>query len=105
MTGHYQQSRMIALFLMLAAQAAAPAPDAAPPASPTPPPTKVCRQAPGSDTVECKAVPQQQLGYRLPRYGPAAPKASGKGVKVGAQATNRGPTRRNRKMATVGIPF
>ena len=98
---------MIALFLMLAAQAAAPAPDASSAVTPTPPPpTKVCRQAPGSDTVECKAVPQQQLGYRLPRYGPAAPRASGgKSVRVGAQATNRGPARRNRKMATVGIPF
>jgi hypothetical protein len=95
---------MIALFLMLAAQAAAPAADASP--VPTPPPTRVCSQAPGSDQVVCRAIPQQQLGYRLPRYGPAAPQAGrGKGVKVGAQTTNRGPARRNRSMATVGIPF
>ena len=95
---------MIALFLMLAAQAAAPAPDTSP--LPTPPPTKVCRPASGSDTVECKAIPQQQLGYRLPKYGPAAPQAkSGNRVKVGARTTNRGPARRNRSMATVGIPF
>ena len=95
---------MIVLFLMLAAQAAAPAPDAS--SLPTPPPTKVCRPAPGSDTVECKAIPQQQLGYRLPKYGPAAPQAkSANRVKVGARTTNRGPARRNRSMATVGIPF
>lgn len=103
---------MISLFLLLAAQAAAPAADAPPEQTPppssstTPPPTKVCRQAPGSDTVECKTLPQQQLGYRLPRYGPAAPRANrGKDVKVGASTTNRGPARRNRSMATVGIPF
>jgi hypothetical protein len=96
---------MIALLLMLAAQAAAPAPDATP-APPTPPPTRVCRPAPGSGTVECKAIPQQQLGYRLPKYGPTAPQAGrGKSVKVGASTTNRGPARRNRSMATVGIPF
>lgn len=96
---------MIALFLLLSAQAAAaaPAPDAAPP--PAPPPTKVCRQAPGSDTVECKAVPQQQLGYRLPKYGPAPQAKRGTGVKVGGQASNRGRAGRNRSMATVGIPF
>jgi hypothetical protein len=94
---------MIALFLMLAAQAAAPAADASP--VPTPPPTRVCSQAPGSDQIVCKPIPQQQLGYRLPRYGPAAPQAGRKGVKVGASTTNRGPARRNRSMATVGIPF
>ena len=99
---------MIALLLMLAAQAAAPAPDAPSAAAsvPTPPPTRVCRQAPGSDQIVCKAIPQQQLGYRLPKYGPAAPQAArGKSVKVGASTTNRGPARRNRSMATVGIPF
>jgi hypothetical protein len=96
---------MIALFLLLAAQAAAPAADA-PRASTPPPAPRICRQAPGSDTIECKPLPQQQLGYRLPRYGPAAPQANrGKGVRVGAQATNRGSAKRNRSMATVGIPF
>jgi hypothetical protein len=98
---------MIALFLLLAAQAAAPAPDA-PPAQTPPSAPRVCRKAAGSDTIVCGPAPQQQLGYRLPKYGPAAPGAQsnrGKTVKVGARTTNRGPARRNRSMATVGIPF
>ena len=96
---------MIALFLMLSAQAAAPPSDASPPQTP-PTTARVCRKEAGSDTIVCGPAPQQQLGYRLPRYGPAAPNAqSGNGVKIRAQATNRGPARRNRPMATVGIPF
>jgi hypothetical protein len=96
---------MIGLFLLLSAQAAAATPaDAA-----SPPPRKVCRKAPGSDMVVCRPAQQQQEGsYRLPRYGPAAPTAqsgSGNGVKVRAQASNRGTARRNRPTATVGIPF
>jgi hypothetical protein len=96
---------MFALFFMLAAQAAAPAPDASPP---PPPARRVCRQEPGSVSIVCRAAPQQQqqLGYRLPRYGPGSPTAQsshGDGVKVGAQASNKG--RRSRSMATVGIPF
>jgi hypothetical protein len=99
---------MIGLFLLLSAQAAVAAPADAPP--PAPPPTrKVCRKAPGSDMVVCRPAQQQQEGsYRLPRYGPAAPtaqSASGNGVKVRAQASNRGTARRNRPTATVGIPF
>lgn len=98
---------MIGLFLLLSAQAAAAAPaDAPPPASP--PPRKVCRKAPGSDMVVCRPAQQEQGSYRLPKYGPAAPTAqsgSGNGVKVRAQASNRGTARRNRPTATVGIPF
>jgi hypothetical protein len=98
---------MFALFFMLAAQAAASAPDAAPTPAPAPA-RRVCRQEPGSVSIVCRAAPrqQQQLGYRLPRYGPGAPAAQsshGDGVKVGAQASNKG--RRSRSMATVGIPF
>ena len=100
---------MIALFLLLAAQAVQPTttPAADAPLAQTPPPAaRICRRAPGSDTVECKPAPQQQLGYRLPKYGPGAPQASrGKSVKVGAQTSNRGRAGRNRSMATVGIPF
>jgi hypothetical protein len=96
---------MFALFFMLAAQAAASATDASPPPAPA---RRVCRQEPGSVSIVCRAAPrqQQQLGYRLPRYGPGAPAAQsshGDGVKVGAQASNKG--RRSRSMATVGIPF
>ena len=98
---------MIGLFLLLSAQAAAAAPaDAPPPASP--PPRKVCRKAPGSDMVVCRPAQQEQGSYRPPKYGPAAPTAqsgSGNGVKVRAQASNRGTARRNRPTATVGIPF
>jgi hypothetical protein len=96
---------MIALFLLLSAQAAAPASDASPAATPPSAP-RVCRKSAGSDTIVCGPAPQQQLGYRLPRYGPAARQTnSGKSVRVGAHTTNRGPGRRNRSMATVGIPF
>jgi hypothetical protein len=98
---------MIGLFLLLSAQAAVAAPaDAPPPASP--PTRKVCRKAPGSDMVVCRPAQQEQGSYRLPKYGPAAPTAqsgSGNGVKVRAQASNRGTARRNRPTATVGIPF
>lgn len=99
---------MIGLFLLLSTQAAAAAApaDASPPASP--PARKVCRKAPGSDMVVCRPAQQQQGSYRLPKYGPAAPtaqSASGNGVKVRAQASNRGTARRNRPTATVGIPF
>ena len=98
---------MIGLFLLLSAQAAAAAPAEMPlPASP--PPRKVCRKAPGSDMVVCRPAQQEQGSYRLPKYGPAAPtaqSASGNGVKVRAQASNRGTARRNRPTATVGIPF
>ena len=98
---------MIGLFLLLSAQAAAAAPAEMPlPASP--PPRKVCRKAPGSDMVLCRPAQQEQGSYRLPKYGPAAPtaqSASGNGVKVRAQASNRGTARRNRPTATVGIPF
>ena len=99
---------MIALLLLLAAQ---PAPDATPTSTPPPAPARrVCQRAPGSDTIVCKPAPQQNP-YRLRKvapqaYGPAAAGAqsgSGSGVKVRAQASNRG--RRNRPMATVGIPF
>jgi hypothetical protein len=107
---------MIALLILLAAQAAPgseappasealPTADAATASTPARAP-QVCRKAAGSDTVVCTPVPQQQLGYRLPKYGPAAPQAkSANRVKVGARTTNRGPARRNRSMATVGIPF
>ncbi len=96
---------MIALFLLLSAQAAEPAPDTSPP--PPPPQAKrVCHQAPGSDIVTCELRIQQPGGYRLPKYGPAAPQANrGNSVRIGAKATNRGSARRNRPMATVGIPF
>lgn len=98
---------MIGLFLLLSAQAAAATPAEMPlPASP--PPRKVCRKAPGSDMVVCRPAQQEQGSYRLPKYGPAAPTAqsgSGNGVKVRAQASNRGTARRNRPTATVGIPF
>jgi hypothetical protein len=98
---------MIGLFLLLSAQAAAATPAEMPlPASP--PPRKVCRKAPGSDMVVCRPAQQEQGSYRLPKYGPAAPtaqSASGNGVKVRAQASNRGTARRNRPTATVGIPF
>ena len=98
---------MIGLFLLLSAQAAAATPaDAPPPASP--PTRRVCRKAPGSDTIVCRPAQQQEGSYRLPKYGPAAPNAqsgSGNGVKVRAQASNRGTARRNRPTATVGIPF
>ena len=98
---------MIGLFLLLSAQAAAATPAEMPlPASP--PPRKVCRKAPGSDMVLCRPAQQEQGSYRLPKYGPAAPtaqSASGNGVKVRAQASNRGTARRNRPTATVGIPF
>ena len=97
---------MIALFLLLSAQATAPASDASPAPTPRPPTPRVCRKAVGSDTIVCGPAPRQQLGYRLPKYGPAAPNAqSGNGVKIRAQATNKGPARRNRSIATVGIPF
>ena len=106
---------MIALFLLLAAQAATPTADAAPPDAPPPAslPTasslaqrRACHRAPGSDTITCDVTAQQQGGYRLPRYGPGAPHAdNGKSVKLGAQVTNKGPARRKRSMATVGIPF
>ena len=103
---------MIALFLLLSAQAAASAPAASPPsASPTaslPTQHRICRQAPGSVTFVCTLTQQQQSGYRLPRYGPAASGTQsnrGTGVKVGAQASNRGRAGRNQSMATVGIPF
>jgi len=93
---------MIALFLLLSAQVATPAPDASPP----PQPKQFCRQAPGSDTVTCELATPEQDGYRLPKYGPAAPQVSrGKSLRVGAKATNRGSSRRNRSMATVGIHF
>ena len=96
---------MIALFLLLSAQAATSAPASSPPAFP-PPAKRVCRKAAGSDIVVCGPAPQEQTSYRLPRYGPPAPSAQpSNGVKVGAQATNRGPARRKRPMATVGIPF
>jgi hypothetical protein len=95
---------MIALFLLLSAQAAAPASDASPARTP-PPAARVCLKSAGSDTIVCRPAPQQQLGYRLPKYGPAPNAQSGNGVKVRAQATNRGPAKRNRPMATVGIPF
>ena len=108
---------MIGLALLLAATV----PNAAPA-------QQSCVRAPGSEIVVCgtpqsggEAPPQQQDvatslpqgGYRLmnlrPRsYGPAAPSAQsnrGTGIKVGAQANNRGPARRKRPMATVGIPF
>jgi hypothetical protein len=89
---------MIGLFLLLAAQVAGPA-EGAPPAKPK----RICSRAPGSETIVCRPA-QQQNAYRLPKYGPAAPKAnSGDGVKLRAQASNR--ARRNRPMATVGIPF
>ena len=99
---------MIGLFLLLSAQAAAATPAEMPlPASP--PPRKVCGKAPGSDMVVCRPAQQQQQGsYRLPKYGPAAPNAQSaadNGVKVRAQASNRGTARRNRPTATVGIPF
>jgi len=101
---------MVALLLLLAAQAAqpstTPAPDAAPVA--TPPATRrICRQDPGSEQIVCRTVPQQQLGYHLPQYGPAARATqSGKAVSVKfrEQMSNRGRAR-NRSMATVGIPF
>jgi len=96
---------MIALVLLLAAQAVAPAPDA----PPAPAPVlrrRVCHQAPGSEIVTCELRIQQPSGYRLPKYGPAAPQADrGTSVRLGAKATNRGSARRNRSMATVGIPF
>lgn len=96
---------MIALFLLLSAQAPAAAPaDTPPPASP-PAAKRVCSRAPGSDTITCRPA-QENSAYRLPTYGPAAPGArsgSGDGVKVRAQASNKG--RRKRSMATVGIPF
>ena len=98
---------MIGLFLLLAAQspdAVASAPEAAPAPAPA---RRVCHREPGSDTLVC--APAQQPGnYRLPRYGPPAPGANasrGNDVKLGAKATNRGSARRNRSMATVGIPF
>jgi hypothetical protein len=98
---------MIGLILVLSAQAAVATPsDTSPPASP--PARKVCRKAPGSYTIVCRPSSQQQSSYRLPKYGPAAPSAqpsSGNGVKVRAQASNRGTARRNRPTATVGIPF
>ncbi len=94
---------MIALFLLLSAQAAAAAPADTSPAAP--PARKVCRQEPGSQVMLCTLSPQQQSGYRLPRFGPGAPKADdGRGVRLRAQASNRNG-RRNRSMATVGIPF
>jgi hypothetical protein len=99
---------MIALFLLLSAQAAEPAPAAA--RDPTPPPAarRVCVQAPGSDTITCRPAPQQTGNYRLPRYGPAAPGAQsdrGDGVRLRGQASNRGRAGRNRTAATLGIPF
>jgi hypothetical protein len=103
---------MIGLFLLLSAQAPATAPADTSPPAPPPPTAQVCRRAPGSDNIVCtrRAV---QGSYRLQKlppqaYGPALPSAQsvvGHGVKVGAQTTNRGPGRRNRSMATVGIPF
>jgi hypothetical protein len=94
---------MIALFLLLSAQAAEPAPDASPR---SPQPKQVCRQAPASENVSCELTTPQQDGYRLPKYGPPAPQANrDKSVRIGAKATNRGAARRNRSMATVGIPF
>jgi hypothetical protein len=110
-------SRMIGLALLLAATV----PNAAPA-------QQFCVRAPGSEIVVCGTPqnggevppPQQDVatslpqgGYRLmnlrPRtYGPTAPGANGdrgNGIKVGAQVNNRGPARRKRSMATVGIPF
>jgi hypothetical protein len=90
------------LLLLLTAQAAAPAPDA--PAAPAPR-QRVCRQAPGSDAVVCELKTPQPSGFRLPKYGPAAPtaqSASGNGVKVRAQASNRGSARRQRPTAPGG---
>jgi hypothetical protein len=93
---------MIGMFLLLSAQAAVATPADTPPPAP-PPPRRVCTRAPGSETVVCRPA-QQQNAYRLPKYGPAAPQAnSGDGVKLRAKASNR--ARRNRPMATVGIPF
>ena len=90
---------MIALLLLLSAQVAGPAEAAPPPAKPK----HICTRAPGSETIVCRPA-QQQNAYRLPKYGPAAPQASSRdNVKVRAQASNR--ARRNRPMATVGIPF
>jgi hypothetical protein len=89
--------------------AGGPPPPGPPPPPPPPPPVsaptrRVCRKAPGSDTLVCRPAQQEQGSYRLPKYGPAAPQAnSGDGVKLRAQASNR--ARRNRPMATVGIPF
>jgi hypothetical protein len=92
---------MIALFLLLSAPTA--------PAT-SPPPQRLCRQLSG-EPVPCASQPQQGL-YRLPKlsrrtYGPlpGAQSNLGPGVKIRGQATNRGPARRNRSMATVGIPF
>jgi len=104
---------MIALFLLLAAQAA---PDAAPP------PRQSCVRAVGSEIVLCGAPPAQGVGpptpqgtFRLPRlapqtYGPALPNAQsnlGHGVRatLRGQASNSARGRRNKPVATLSVPF
>jgi hypothetical protein len=101
---------MIALFLLLAAQAA---PNAAPPAK-----QRDCVRAVGSEIMVCGTPPQQQEQqgiYRLPNlsrgtYGPALPGAQadlGGGVRatLRGQATNSRRARRNKPVATVSVPF
>ena len=100
---------MIGLFLLMTAQAATVTPpDASPPAPPAP--HRICRKAPGSDTIVCKPAPKQEpyLVGPLPAktYGPPLPNAGsvvGHGVTVRGQASNAG--RRHRPMATVSVPF
>jgi hypothetical protein len=97
---------MIALFLLLAAQAA-----------PDTPPRQSCVRAPGSEITVCGPEPQQQQqgAYRIPKlrpkaYGPALPGAEanlGQGVraKLRGQTSNTGRGRRNRSTATLSVPF
>jgi hypothetical protein len=104
----YHSIRMIALFLLLAAQAAPNAPPAA---------QQNCVRAVGSEIVVCGTPPaqQQQGAYRIPRlrpqsYGPALPSAQtdlGHGVRASlrGQANNSSRARRNRSAATLSVPF
>lgn len=106
---------MIALFLLLAAQAA-------PEAALHPARQRDCVRAVGSEIMVCGTPPAQQAQqsqptYRLPRlgprgYGPAVPGASadlGGGVRgsLRGQATNSGraAARRNKPVATLSVPF
>ena len=98
---------MIALFLLLAAQAAPNAASAA---------QQNCVRAAGSEIVICGTPPeqQQQVTYRVPRlprqtYGPlpGAQADLGHGVRASlrGQASNSARARRNKPIATLSVPF
>jgi hypothetical protein len=105
---------MIALFLLLAAQAA--------PSAAVQSPRQNCVRAVGSEITVCGTPPQQAQQqaqqapptYRLPRLGaktygplPGAQADLGHGVRatLRGQATNAGRARRNKPVATVSVPF